>query len=215
MSRLVDTRDYDAALSIRRSRRAPQEIQNLHRAFQDMAYRLNQFVRQLQQISITDPLTELPNRRHFEAEVRRLSNTASDGRPAGSLLLLDLDHFKRVNDQRGHPAGDRVLQGFAEVIRNTLRENDLPARIGGEEFAVLAPQTSAQDAEELGHRIRRETKRILGVTVSVGIAEVTHPETDKDDGDLSAVFAKADSALYTSKRRGRNRVTVYVPDSSS
>ena len=215
MSALIDRQEYEAAVEIRPSRSAPVELQEFHRSFRDMAYRMGHFVRELQITSITDPLTELPNRRHFEAEVKREIADPGFWKVSGALLLLDLDHFKQINDRRGHAAGDRILRGFASVIKKSVRESDLPARIGGEEFAVLAPRTTADEAAELAHRIRRATKKELGITVSVGVAKVLS-DTDSLGSDLlSATFEAADRALYESKHRGRNRVTVYTPRKSS
>ena len=158
----------------------------------------------------TDALTGLANRRAFEA---RLSSASSHfdryGRPF-SLLILDVDHFKRFNDTWGHEAGDRVLQHVAQLLRATVREGDLPARLGGEEFVVLLPETPLPEAVEAAERVRRmiETKAVLwngrplSVTASFGVGSC--PGSGVPPGEL---LAAADAALYASKQGGRNRVT--------
>jgi diguanylate cyclase (GGDEF)-like protein len=158
----------------------------------------------------TDALTGLANRRALEA---RLSAVASHfdryGRPF-ALLILDVDHFKRFNDTWGHEAGDLVLQHVAELLRATVREVDLPARLGGEEFVVLLPETPLAEALEAAERVRRRIEsnavlwngRPLSVTASFGVAAC--PDSGVPPAEL---LAAADSALYASKESGRNRVS--------
>jgi diguanylate cyclase (GGDEF)-like protein len=162
----------------------------------------------------TDALTELPNRRAFE---ERFAATASHferyQRPF-SVIILDVDHFKRFNDTWGHEAGDRVLQHVAALVRSTVREVDLPARLGGEEFVVLLPETPLMAAVEAAERVRRTVEgrplvwngRPLPVTVSLGVA--TCPDSLPSPGEL---LAAADAALYRSKGAGRNRSTAAPP----
>jgi diguanylate cyclase (GGDEF)-like protein len=162
----------------------------------------------------TDPLTELPNRSLFET---RFAATASHferyARPF-SVVMLDIDHFKRFNDTWGHEAGDRVLQHVAELLRSTVREVDLPARLGGEEFVLLLPETLLMPAVEVAERVRRAIQgrpltwngRPLQVTVSLGVASC--PESLENPADL---LAAADAALYRAKAAGRNRTTAAPP----
>lgn len=162
----------------------------------------------------TDALTGLPNRGAFET---RFASAASHfdryGRPF-SLVLLDVDHFKRFNDTWGHEAGDRVLQHVAELLRSTVREVDLPARLGGEEFVVILPETPLMPALEAAERLRRTIEgrpviwngRPLSVTVSLGVA--TCPDSLSDPAQL---LSAADAALYRSKGAGRNRTTAAPP----
>lgn len=164
----------------------------------------------LEKLALTDPLTGLANRRAFlqalEAEISRVER---HGRPA-SLLFLDLDHFKKVNDTHGHAVGDEVLAAFSQVLRRGSRRGDLAGRIGGEEFAVLLPATGLAPGTLVAERIRRSTEaRPLGrtapspVTVSVGVASTEGGATPGEAGDL---LRRADEALYRAKSEGRNRV---------
>jgi len=159
---------------------------------------------QWQMHALTDPLTGLPNRRGFERgmEGLRTPDTSS------ALMAIDLDHFKVVNDTHGHAAGDHVLQNVSRVLRGALRNRDLLSRLGGEELAVLLPETDAALARLIGERLRRAIDemeilwegQIIHVTASFGVA--TAPGTLPMD----ELFAQADAALYTAKHAGRNRV---------
>jgi diguanylate cyclase (GGDEF)-like protein len=131
------------------------------------------------------------------------------------VLICDLDHFKAVNDTYGHDVGDRVIRGFADVLKRTKRETDTVGRFGGEEFVVVCEQTDGEGAELLGARIRSElgaTDFITGagalkVTCSVGAA--TYPQAG---ADWESMFKATDEALYASKRGGRDRVTLWSPE---
>lgn len=166
--------------------------------------------RKLQAVAITDPLTGLLNRRQMQylldQEVERFKRS---GQPMG-LMLLDLDHFKQINDTHGHGAGDKVLQDFSAILKEQLRSQDLVARWGGEEFLVAMPQCGGQDVLQAAERVCRATEardwsEILGpdkkVTVSIGVSEL------KRDGNAALALSQADDALYRSKAHGRNRVT--------
>lgn len=163
----------------------------------------------LQRRATTDALTGLPNRRHMmaaiETEVRRARR---GGRPV-SLAILDIDHFKRINDAHGHPAGDAVLRAVAAVLRATTRAGDLPARIGGEEFAVLMPETDTAQAERACERLRAAIQEraialprgaVANVTVSTGVALLS------EDEPRDQFISRADKALYEAKESGRNQV---------
>lgn len=167
---------------------------------------------ELRELATTDPLTALPNRRHFlaqlDAELERLRRHPHH---RVALLMMDLDHFKRVNDLHGHTTGDAVLRQFAELLRDESRRLDTAARVGGEEFAVLLPEADLSAAEAIGERVRRkamdpvhiEGQPAISVTVSIGIGLM-----DGADGSGSAVLGRADKALYQAKARGRNRIEV-------
>lgn len=165
--------------------------------------------RKLREMATTDSLTGLFNRRHMiylaEKEVARFQRS---GHPVG-FLLLDVDHFKAINDAYGHETGDRVLGFVADVIREELRTQDLIGRWGGEEFLIILPDTDSSRARASAERIRnafleRDWRAIIGgdadVTISVGVSELRAGE------DLSTAVSRADEALYRGKTGGRNRV---------
>ncbi len=161
--------------------------------------------------AITDPLTRLFARRHFNQALDEAQRRHQrEGTPV-SLLMIDVDHFKRVNDRHGHVAGDQVLRRFAELLRATLRADDEAFRYGGEEFAVLLADTdeggSMTLAEKLRRRIEEEsfTDRQIRVTTSIGIA--TLPVHAKD---TAALVKRADQALYQAKAEGRNRCRAFT-----
>jgi diguanylate cyclase (GGDEF)-like protein len=164
---------------------------------------------QAERLATTDGLTGLSNRRHFNAQLAARSREAERYRKPLSLLLLDIDHFKKVNDAHGHPAGDAVLRGVALVAQKEARETDLSARYGGEEMALILPETDARGALVMAERIRAAVAAAqhptesgaLRVTVSVGVA------TSPSDGESpEALLEAADKALYRAKQGGRNRV---------
>ncbi len=155
-----------------------------------------------------DPLTELANRRQFFA-------LASGSRPTTmAVILLDLDHFKAVNDTHGHAVGDCVLQAVAEILRENVRPGDTPCRFGGEEFAVLLPRTDLRGAAAVGERLRSRIGAAsiptgqgpLTVSVSVGIAAA-----DGEPAAVEALLDRADQALYQAKNAGRDRVRLWKP----
>lgn len=161
----------------------------------------------LRKLAETDPLTNLLNRRAFmEGAADAMRYFQRYGR-AIATLIVDIDHFKRVNDEHGHAAGDAVIRRIGELIAQTLRETDKVARFGGEEFVVLLREVSEQDAHELAERIRLVIAestipfdgRNLGVTVSIGCAAIT-----AHDRDVEELIERADRALYSAKAAGRN-----------
>jgi diguanylate cyclase (GGDEF)-like protein len=168
--------------------------------------RLQEVMEVLSEAASTDPLTGLANRRQFNGVLaRELARAQRDKRPV-SLIVLDLDHFKTVNDSAGHDAGDEVLRLVAAVLTEHSRTVDLPARLGGEEFALILPDTDAEGgvlvAERLRLEVQRRTKRGgPGVTVSLGVA--CSPSGGRD---ADALVQDADSALYVAKNGGRDRV---------
>lgn len=167
--------------------------------------------RQLMVLATMDPLTGLPNRRALETELAdALRHHEARGEPA-ALAVLDLDHFKRINDRHGHEAGDQVLVELAERIQGVLRKRDRLFRLGGEEFVVLLPATDAGGARAAMEKVRRAVELQpmgapgLRASVSVGVA------MREVDDEWPAWLARADEAMYESKRRGRNQVRMYPP----
>ncbi len=170
-------------------------------------------VRELETMATTDGLTGLLNKRSMlEQSEQKLAAAVRFGRPL-SVLVVDLDHFKRVNDTYGHDVGDVVIRGLAEILKRQKRTTDLVARFGGEEFVVLCEQTDEHGALLLAERIREELKCTsfhsdtgrLSITCSLGIS--TFPAAGRSWDEL---FKAADDALYISKRGGRNRTTVWA-----
>ncbi|HRK37629.1 MAG TPA: GGDEF domain-containing protein [Burkholderiaceae bacterium] len=166
-------------------------------------------VQRLRDISTTDVLTQLPNRRAvLDAVTHEHDRYRRSGRPY-SVLVIDVDFFKRVNDTHGHAAGDQVLIGVAHTMRTCARDTDMVARFGGEEFLVFLPDTSEEQAFTMGERMRgavsagqhSELAPQLVVTISAGLATVA-----PDDATVDEVIARADRALYQAKHQGRNQV---------
>lgn len=157
-----------------------------------------------------DGLTQVANRRHFDEQLALGCAQARRLRQPLALILFDLDHFKRINDVHGHPAGDEVLRTVAATVRAGVRTGDLLARYGGEEFALLLPQTGLTGARQVAEKIRaavadhgcRVGTERLAVTISVGVA--AHETGEGDGADL---VRRADEQLYAAKRGGRNRVS--------
>ena len=163
------------------------------------------------EMAVVDTLTGLHNRRYFNTNfVALVEQAGRKGKPL-SLMMLDIDHFKHVNDTHGHDAGDQILRTFAARLRRVVRASDLICRLGGEEFAVLMPDTDLEIARGVAERVRRVTESelfshapdrpMIPITVSIGLAERL------SESDPDVLMRRADSALYRSKGAGRNRVT--------
>jgi len=173
---------------------------------------------ELRRLASSDPLTGVPNRRHFEESSAQIIAAKEAGGRCVAVLMLDVDHFKKINDTHGHPVGDEVLKVVARRCRDALREHDLFARFGGEEFIALLPSTSAEEAPLAAERLRSviaaEPVHVDGlqvpVTISVGGAVgETLPGADK--ALLELLVGQADEALYAAKANGRNRVMMGGP----
>jgi diguanylate cyclase (GGDEF)-like protein len=169
----------------------------------------------LARMTITDPLTGVGNRRHFDETLEIEVKRSNRSRSPFSLLMVDIDHFKRVNDTIGHQGGDELLKRVAATLRGSLRTYDTVSRFGGEEFAIIMPDTSADNAYAIAERIRCEVAainrtRTLGdfpMTVSIGIRSVRGTESI----DCGRLVADADQALYRAKNNGRNYTEVFKP----
>lgn len=189
-----------AIVDISREKTLENELEEKIRALEDAQ-------RELRRQSRTDPLTGLPNRRVLDERLHHAMALAGRHDLALSVIMADLDHFKQINDEHGHPAGDAVLRAFADILRTGCRRGDTPARIGGEEFAVLL-LTDLPGALRAAERIRAAmagrgdiAPGIGHVTVSIGVAR----HLDGEDG--ATLLRRADEALYRAKNAGRNRVS--------
>jgi diguanylate cyclase (GGDEF)-like protein len=170
---------------------------------------------ELKQISITDSLTGLLNRGHFQERLAEEIERFKRHKLPFSLIMIDIDDFKRLNDTHGHVVGDEALVATARSIRNSIRAIDMAARYGGEEFTVILPQTAKQAARTMAQRIGRAVARtpiqttkgvVLYLTVSLGAASFPDDATTGDE-----LLQRADQAMYEAKRRGKNQAVVYEP----
>lgn len=168
----------------------------------------------LAKISITDKLTDLFNRRYFDESLAKEFERSKRTELPLSLIIFDVDKFKHYNDTNGHGPGDELLTELAVVIKNSVRNSDIPCRYGGEEFVVLCPDTNAQDALVVAERIRlavmnhnfkfKENQPLGFISVSIGISCFPDSSTSPE-----SLCANADHALYQSKENGRNRTTIF------
>lgn len=177
------------------------------------------FQQQMYDAALRDPLTQIYNRRHFDEQLQsEFAYAQRHGFPLG-LIMLDLDHFKSVNDTHGHPTGDTVLVGLADILVSCTRQEDLFARYGGEEFALLCRGTAGPVTFSIANRIRRQLEQAilvsdlpeLRVTLSAGVAGIP----DGAIGTSQALIDAADKALYRAKDLGRNRVCLFDADLST
>ncbi len=174
---------------------------------------LKEAIAKIEHIAQTDELTGLPNRRHILGRFHEELMRAARYQHAFCFGILDIDHFKQVNDSYGHPVGDQVLKHFAKFVRDHLRSQDMVGRVGGEEFAVLFPETELDDAmlvlRRIGDALQQEHLTQIApdfsYTFSAGLASTQEDLLQ----DCNALMAKADKALYQAKHAGRNRVLRY------
>jgi len=197
-------------------RESTQTLQKEVAATRDEMQQLRGQMGALQNLAQTDPLTRLRNRRGFEQAVAEYALARDADLGGCSVLIADIDHFKRVNDSYGHLVGDQVIRALAQVLQNCVKGRDIAARWGGEEFIVLLPETPGEGAVMLAEqlrtafgktRIKRGGKQELNdtVTISIGVAQI-------DSGEpLEQAIGRADSAMYQAKHGGRNCVRVAPP----
>ena len=184
----------------------------LYNSLQEELQHGKEMEEELRRLATTDDLTGCFNRRYFmELAHNEYQRSIRYHHPL-SIIMLDIDHFKRINDTYGHPAGDKVLIQIVQLCQKNIRSHDLLARYGGEEFILLLPETCAKDAQALAERLRMELEKqpihkegniVIHTTVSMGIATLSPQRSIP----LEKLLAYADEALYHSKENGRNQVT--------
>ena len=192
---------YDALIAV-------QDVSSLA----DAMDALRQSRRRAEELAATDPLTGVANRRQFlDLGEKALSHARRNDNPC-TILMLDIDHFKEINDRYGHPSGDEVLCMIVRVFRQTLRRSDIVARVGGDEFSILLLDTDTKIGQITADRLRKSVTaesllfddQEIQVHLSIGVAGL-QPESD----NLEKLILRADNALYEAKRNGRNRVVAY------
>ncbi|MGB0680945.1 MAG: GGDEF domain-containing protein, partial [Polyangiales bacterium] len=177
-------------------------------------------VKRVYELAVRDALTQCHNRRYLDDRLRADFAFALRHHTSLTVLMVDLDHFKHVNDHYGHPAGDEVLRQVAAALKTSLRIEDVVARYGGEEFCVVARGTSLEQAKILAERVRVTVAalqviwegQVLRLSASVGVATLQPGTTFRDVG---ALIAAADQALYQAKRAGRNRAYIATPSQNT
>ncbi len=176
-----------------------------------MQLQLRAYQEELKRLASTDPLTGLYNRRHFSDVGKDMLEVAKRYGRKLSLIILDIDRFKRINDEYGHDAGDEVIKALADLMKNSVRSSDIVCRFGGEEFVILMPEISLEEAMSFAERLRKDVERVrvklgdggeLHFTISIGVTEVNV----SSENNLEPAIKRADNALYEAKRGGRNRV---------
>ncbi len=169
--------------------------------------------------AMTDALTGIGNKRSFDNQIQREMDLARRHQDGLSLVLVDLDHFKKINDTHGHIVGDEVLKEVAARIRTTCRQSDLCFRLGGEEFALILSHTDTEGAQIIAERVREAVSampieamgRSVSVTISLGVTSLYQGDNGRDQEDSSQdLLSRADMALYRAKKQGRNRIEVQL-----
>ncbi|WP_313089483.1 diguanylate cyclase [Pseudomonas sp.] len=203
--RLVKRRSKEKEAARQAAELAHMELEAKHRELEALS-------QHLQTMAISDPLTGCNNRRYFTEIAEKMVSAAQRHDRRISVLMLDIDFFKRINDTFGHPVGDETLKAVAAACRSVLRQPDFLVRFGGEEFVAILPDTDAAEAMVAAERARSEVQalqlksgqRTLTLTISIGVAEYQRGETSLDQA-----LARADTALYQAKRGGRNRCVIH------
>jgi len=183
----------------------PTDIRSAHHIITDLRAQ----VAHLESIAMLDPLTAIANRRAFDDRLGAAFSHAQRTRSPLALAVFDIDNFKRRNDRCGHASGDRCLQALAQQLRTHSRRSDVVARIGGEEFAMIFPSTTAETAAEVCRRIAAGVRNCCAfepLTFSAGVAAL-----DSTMADACAILDLADKAMYEAKHKGKDRVHIHKP----
>jgi diguanylate cyclase len=200
----------DRRIEAERGQNAEDEIERLKmqlEATEEVTDRLRERIRQEREQAITDPLTGLFNRSAYDERIEQDYKRWKRYKRPSSLVVIDVDFFKKVNDTYGHSAGDRVLMSLAELFKRHIRTTDLIVRFGGEEFVIVASETAVKEALILAEKLRKTVDgcdfyyegKLVPVTISCGVSSL------RDSDDPEQVFKRADKALYRAKEQGRNR----------
>jgi diguanylate cyclase (GGDEF)-like protein len=190
------------------------ELKQAKEKAENFAQELKQANERLRDLAFKDGLTDLYNHRYFQDSIDHELSRALRYKKPFSLIMLDLDHFKKINDKYGHPMGDIVLKEVSKAIKNTLRDCDIAARYGGEEFAIVLPETELKGAAMVAERLRKVVESLkiaandfcIRTTISVGVTSYLFASGKKEK---SEIISEADNALYTSKNTGRNKTSIY------
>ena len=192
-----------------------QSLQTELAASKDQVEKLHKELQSARGEALIDPLTGILNRRGFEGAAKQIFDDPSALEKGVCALMIDIDHFKKVNDTYGHLFGDKIIRGVAETVKSKVRGQDSVARVGGEEFAVLLTETDIKGAQTVAEHVRQSIERskvrrldsqehISGITISIGVSKYSSGENVAD------LLDHADKALYLSKQQGRNRTTVFA-----
>ncbi|GAB6137715.1 GGDEF domain-containing protein [Halanaerobaculum tunisiense] len=183
------------------------QLANKSRKLTKKNKKLNKANKRIENLLRTDELTELSNRRHFMEYFKKMIARSKRYSTSLSLIMCDLDKFKEINDNYGHDIGDKVLKAVGELLKEETREEDMAARVGGEEFSILLTDTSLQNGKVYAERIRKKVSQLdieevdRKITLSLGITKL------KESDDKESFFKRADEALYKAKNSGRNKVS--------
>jgi len=196
-------------------RNLQQELELKNAVLEAEILRREEAEKELTILAATDPLTKVFNRRHFFEFATRELSRANRTKVSFSIMMADIDHFKKVNDSYGHLIGDQVLIRFTEICQENLRHYDVLARYGGEEFVILLPETGIHEAIEIAERIRTKIEAAemtfggheFSITTSLGVANIE----DEGEVPLEIILDRADQALYQAKQNGRNKFIVWQP----
>lgn len=182
------------------------ELANMTRELKKKNIKLKKANQKIEELLRTDKLTGLSNRRHFMEYFEKMISNAKRHSIPLSLVMCDLDKFKNINDSYGHDVGDKVLENMGELLQNETRDEDLAARIGGEEFTIILNSTSLENGKNYAERVRKKVSKLdisqlpENITISLGVTEF------KESDDQESFLKRADKALYKAKNNGRNQV---------
>lgn len=198
------------ALDISLQKEAQSKLIDTHVKLTRQTQALQEAQAKLKEQANRDPMTNMHNRRYFAEMSEKIVSIAKRTKDPLIFMMIDIDNFKKINDTHGHNVGDEVIKLLANKLNSIIRESDISARFGGEEFAILFPNTDLKSAFEVAESIRHEVAQIkyngsLHFTISIGVSELNHKNTKS----VTVALNNADKALYESKASGRNRVSIF------